>query len=660
MDEEQLAGAMLGNRYRVLRLVANGGMGLIYEAEHTTLGRRVAIKVLKSALARDEANVVRFIQEAKAASSIQHPNVVSPLDFDRTPNGSVFFSMELLQGEDLAARLARDRILPLDTVQDIALQIVRGLAAAHAKGVIHRDMKPANIFLTPRFDGGQEVKLLDFGIAKVRGPISSRSITGQGSVFGTARYMSPEQASGLEADPRSDVYAVGIVLYEMLTGTVPFDSDNFMQVAKAHMSEPVPPISSLAPGIPDGVCEMVMRAIAKSPDDRYPDMLEFEAAIDGAFIDTTRVLFPTPSAGQYDDFIGNDDADRTQVFDRREPHARRPIGSMPIHAPSVVLDDSIEPTVVKPLPAPPEVSRPRPGLSSNTSSLLPAGAIPTPVEYDDTTAFTFDPPRRRDASFFAPSTRRDDGHDPGSVRLPRGLERPPEAIVPIAHHTLPPVDWKGRGPNPVTVENSLGGGQAAETQEFVLNLPKNDISRNSLVAVVASAALLIVALGVAAWMIFVAEDDAIETELHPAVLQEQPRRRVTPPPLEPEPSTSPVVATPEPKPTPVNEPEQVVEHEEERPRRRRSQTAALSDADLSRGFAKVRGAISACGKQHGGLPGTGFDVHFTVVEGRPRDIEIQSPHHVTPLGRCVKQAVADRARFPRGRPTPRVTKRARF
>jgi len=344
--EAEVIGSVLSERYRLLHIVGDGGMGRVYAAEHVTLRRKLAIKVLKPELARVEANVERFLQEARAASMIAHPNVVDILDFGRIPGGPVFFVMEFLDGEDLAGLLRRQPRLPWLRAQQIALQVVRGLHAAHKCGVIHRDMKPANIFLVRRPDHGELVKLLDFGIAKVVRHDGMGSITGQGSVFGTARYMSPEQASGLPVDGRSDVYAVGILLYEMLTGRVPFEGDNFMRVATQHINEPIRPLREAAPdaGIGEVVDGLVMRALAKRPDDRYPSMAEFEAAILGASFDST-VAIHNPLVAA--------DVDRTAIYDTRR--AAEPVER---GGARVVAMDA---TVVRPHP-----SRPRPPQRRST------------------------------------------------------------------------------------------------------------------------------------------------------------------------------------------------------------------------------------------------------------------------------------------------------
>ena len=231
-----LPGTTLEGRYHVLEMIGEGGMGHVFLAEHVTLGRKVAIKVLREELMQEQANVERFLQEAQAASSIHHPNVVDVTDFGRASNGLVYFVMEHLVGEELTGMMHRHGSLPWPSAQAIILQVVRGLRATHEQGVIYRDLKPANIFLTRSPEGSLLVKLLDFGIAKHTGN-TARPRTKPNSVFGTARYMSPEQAAGKEVDGRSDIYATGVVLYELLAGRAPFESDNYMEVVRCHVAE---------------------------------------------------------------------------------------------------------------------------------------------------------------------------------------------------------------------------------------------------------------------------------------------------------------------------------------------------------------------------------------------------------------------------------------
>ncbi|PRQ03609.1 Serine/threonine-protein kinase Pkn1 [Enhygromyxa salina] len=274
-----LIGTVLADRYKVVSTLGDGGMGSVYLGEHVTLRKKVAIKVLKQEFCHDRTNVERFLQEARAASMIRHENIVDIMDFGQVPGGSVFFVMELLEGSDLSDLLKEVKRLPWLRTRNILLQVVRALRAAHESGIIHRDMKPGNVFLIARSSATDYVKVLDFGIAKVDD--QNTGLTRTGAVFGTAGYMAPEQACGDPVDGRTDVYAVGCMMFEMLTGRTPFPGNNFMRVLTQHMNEPAPPPRDVNPDadISDEVETIILTALSKKAEDRFPDMAAFEKAI---------------------------------------------------------------------------------------------------------------------------------------------------------------------------------------------------------------------------------------------------------------------------------------------------------------------------------------------------------------------------------------------
>ena len=267
-DHDPLLGSVIDGRYRIDSVLGTGGMGVVYLATHVVLNKRMALKVLRGDASRDEVTVQRFIQEATASTSIGHPNIVDISDFGRLPDGSAYFVMEHLEGETLTKRIRRGA-MPAADVLHIALQIAGALGAAHTRGIVHRDLKPDNVFLIRRANDDRFVKLLDFGIAKVGG--ANSKLTRTGTVFGTPHYMSPEQAAGQSVTSSADIYALGVILFEMCTGKVPFDGDTFMGILSAHMFEDPPRPSEIAEaaGPLEGV---IMRCLGKRPEDRYPSM----------------------------------------------------------------------------------------------------------------------------------------------------------------------------------------------------------------------------------------------------------------------------------------------------------------------------------------------------------------------------------------------------
>src|SRR6478609_6894003 len=271
------------NNYRITELLGEGGMGAVYAAEHPFMGRKAAIKVLRREFAEDMALVERFMNEARAANAIRHPNIIDIIDVGRLPSGIPYLMMEYLEGESLAHRLARGP-LPVPEAVDIMVQTTAALAAAHGKGIVHRDLKPDNLYLVPdeSAPGGIRVKVLDFGIAKLRGDMSAGAAKTQaGSLMGTPPYMSPEQCRGVteEIDHRTDVYAMGIILFEMLCGEPPFTGAGWGDVVIAHMTKPPPSARSRNAEIPESIEVVIMKALAKSAGERFQSASEMRAAL---------------------------------------------------------------------------------------------------------------------------------------------------------------------------------------------------------------------------------------------------------------------------------------------------------------------------------------------------------------------------------------------
>ncbi|MEM7157520.1 MAG: serine/threonine-protein kinase [Myxococcota bacterium] len=302
-----LEGMVLSDRYRVLKKLGEGGMGSVYLAEHTTIKKRLALKVLSSEYSHKQDLVDRFLQEARAASMIDQQNVVEITDFGSVPNGSVFFVMEFLNGEDLSRTIKTQGALPWARVKPIMLQICAALTAAHEAGIIHRDMKPENCYRIKRGSNEDFIKVLDFGIAKVTTDDGEggRGLTRTGMIFGTPEYMSPEQAKGEKVDFRVDVYAVGVILYELLTGQVPFTADTFMGILTKHMFEAPPAPSQVAPeaDIPQKVEAIILKALQKDREYRFQSMRDLAEAIedvasDSAAVSVVAERVVAPSGGQ--------------------------------------------------------------------------------------------------------------------------------------------------------------------------------------------------------------------------------------------------------------------------------------------------------------------------------------------------------------------------
>ena len=264
----------LADRYRLVRRLAGGGMGTVHEAVDERLGRRVAVKILNVQYSDDPLFVERFGREARAAASLGHPNIAQVFDSGQD-DGQHFMVMELVEGGHLGQVLREHGPLAPERAADVAAQVCSALAAAHEAGIVHRDIKPGNVLVRP--DG--RVKVTDFGIAHTQG---QSTLTGTGSVLGTVQYLSPEQASGQPVTPASDLYSVGVLLFEMLTGSVPFTGDSPVAVALSHVRDEVPAVRDLAPEVPPALAAVVARATAKDPLQRHADARQMEAALRNA------------------------------------------------------------------------------------------------------------------------------------------------------------------------------------------------------------------------------------------------------------------------------------------------------------------------------------------------------------------------------------------
>ena len=281
---DPLIGQMVGGRYVLLRRIGKGGMGVVYEADHTGLGKRVAVKLLLDKYTDDPEVVARFQREARTASAIGDEHIVEVTDAGTHDDGRSYIVMELLEGASLADALAASGPMPGARAVDIVRQVLRGLGAAHAKGIVHRDMKPENVFLVTKGERIDFVKIMDFGISKFMMSTESKvRLTATGAVIGTPVYMAPEQAMALgEVDARVDLYAVGVMLYEMLAGHPPFQAPSYIALVTQHLNLPPPPLGAERPDLPRRLIGAVHHALEKDPSRRFQSAAEMAAAFPSA------------------------------------------------------------------------------------------------------------------------------------------------------------------------------------------------------------------------------------------------------------------------------------------------------------------------------------------------------------------------------------------
>jgi serine/threonine-protein kinase len=347
--EHSLLGTIIAERYLVTSLIGEGGMGMVYRAQHVKLPREAAIKVMHASLVRDPASLARFNREASAASKVEHESVARVFDFGETPDGLVYLAMEYLDGRTLKQLLEDEGPLPLGRAAALVHQIAAGLEAAHRQGIVHRDLKPDNVLVVKDAKGREQAKIVDFGIAKAIGA-GERALTRTGFVVGTPEYMSPEQLLGEDVDQRSDVYALALLTYQLLTGDMPFDSRTPDRGLMARLTSTPRPLSVVRPEgrWSDAVQTVLDRALHRDRDQRTRSAMDFALAFDVAI--TAKPSRPKP--------------------------VTPPAPVIPARRPTPA-----NPTPVKPAPAPPvpaPVALPTPPQAAAPYVTPAQGRMPTP------------------------------------------------------------------------------------------------------------------------------------------------------------------------------------------------------------------------------------------------------------------------------------------
>jgi serine/threonine protein kinase len=406
-EDEALAGRILAGRYQLDAVLGRGGMGVVYSGRHIAIDRAIAVKVLRRDLARSSDAVARFHREARAAASIGSPHIVEVFDFGFTDEGDAFIAMERLDGTDLRKLVRESGPLAPARAIAIARQIAKGLAAAHARGIIHRDLKSENVFVCRR-DTGEHVKLLDFGISKVTELDDSRGpLTSEGVVMGTPHYMAPELLHGATAaDARADVYALGCVLYEMLTGAVPFSGKTPMEVAYKHVHEPVEPPSRRRPGLSPTLDALALRALEKNVHLRIASAEQFIRALD-ELEHEPRVTAPSPAPAEDHSL-----SPMQRETSANKPHRRRS---------STALIGAAAAAVVLGVAAAVRVPVPAAGVS--TSEVDAGAAAPVRVADDRSTAERSIAPSREDVAPSEVSSGRVEAEDVIALPLPDAASR---------------------------------------------------------------------------------------------------------------------------------------------------------------------------------------------------------------------------------------------
>ena len=509
---DPLIGQTLAGKYFIHQLLGHGGMGDVYKATHLTLDRPVVLKLLKKLFHSDPSLVQRFHREARASSRLNHPNSITIIDFGQTDDGTLFMAMEYLAGKSLERIVAEEHPLAEGRVIHIVAQILAALGEAHALGIIHRDLKPANVMIEPRRDEPDFVKVLDFGIAKLNEPGSGGAgLTQAGIVCGTPGYMSPEQVRGEELDPRSDIYAVGVILYEMLTGVLPFESDTPMGLVTKHLVEDPPPIAVRRPGtvVSEQLEAVIMKALARNRDERFSSSDEMRAALLACGAPVAQALRPTPPPSS------------TMIFDPATIGGagtpRPPTGpARPITGPSRAARPTPMRAFTEALPA-------TPGAGGEAAAPPPAKAVSSP-------RMAAPAPKAPAAAQKTPAPARKTQPPPAAARktpMPAGRVQP---RTPAPRHEMDALE------------------EEAAQEQAKAPAPRNKVP---IIAGAGAAAVVLVALVV--WGVTRSPSSPAVAVAPPAAVPAvappvQARTEPAPPPSTPVPAPAPAAAQPEPAP----------------------------------------------------------------------------------------------------------------
>jgi len=386
VPEEDLVGKTVDRRYRISEIIGQGGMGIVYRAEHQMLQREVALKVVRRDVVQDETAVKRFLTEARAIAALKNPHTVTIYDSGVTDDGALYYTMELLTGQPLSRPLRREGALDYRRAGEIVAQVCESLEEAHAMGILHRDIKPDNIFLV-REKGREFAKLVDFGIAKVLGEAADGPMTQTGMLVGTPRYLSPEQVAGEPVGPTTDLYALAVVLYELLTGTPPFSGETPAQIMMMHVQDVPQPVPERNPGaaIPDALDTLIRAALEKDPRKRYQTAHEFRQALLNAVADAgagaaSSANGPSSIDGSFDSGVAaaaNTDLDL----------AHQVLGATAGTDETLVAAGMPERTVTSPLESTSPPTTPETKVAPETET-APLGSVPTaPVQMDPTDGY---------------------------------------------------------------------------------------------------------------------------------------------------------------------------------------------------------------------------------------------------------------------------------